>query len=72
MIKRRNEIGCDVCSLAFSEEVREPIVREENQSEDALIADLSIRALWEPEFSTCTYAVSYSNKSVENVSSEEC
>ncbi len=56
MIKRRNEIGCDVCSLAFSEEVREPIVREENQSEDALIADLSIRALWEPEFSTCTYA----------------
>ena len=74
VIKRHNEIRDvlgDVCSMAFSEIMREPIA---NDNESALLADLSVRGLWKPQVDSLidirvvnTDARSYLNKSVATV-----
>ena len=60
--------------LRLCEIVREPIVREANENESALLADLSVRGLWEPQVDSLidirvvdTDARSYLNKSVATV-----
>ena len=50
MIRRHNEIRDslgDLCSLTFGNAVKEPIVLEADGSSNALVADLSVRGVWQ-------------------------
>ncbi len=46
----RDSLG-DLCAMAFPEVIREPVVREADESNDvsSLIADLGVRGLWLPQ-----------------------
>ena len=42
----------DVSSLAWSQVIKEPLVREAQDGSDALIGDISIRGVWQPQSTT--------------------
>ena len=70
----RDALG-DIASMAYKDVVREPIVREANDSlgMPALIADLGVRGVWQPQTELFdirvvdTDAQSYTERSVEAV-----
>ena len=52
---RHNEIRdvlYDVSSLAWSQVIKEPLVKEAQDGSDALIGDISIRGVWQPQSTT--------------------
>ena len=52
---RHNEIMdvlYDVSSLAWSQVIKEPLVKEAQDGSDALIGDISIRGVWQPQSTT--------------------
>lgn len=77
VIQRHNEIRDslgDLCALSFPAIVREPVVREANDSASALVADLGVRGVWQPQTTTLidvrvvdTDAPSYVNNPVSKI-----
>ena len=75
--QRHNEVHDalgDMAALAYRDVVREPIVRESDESRgiNALVADLSIRGVWQPQTAALfdirvVYAQSYVGRSVQAV-----
>ena len=52
VIQRHNEVRDslgNICSLAYREVVKEPVVRQADESEGALIADLNVRGVWQSQ-----------------------
>lgn len=81
IIQRHNEIKDSlgdiyICALTFPEVVKEPVVREADESTgvSALVADLGIRGVWQPQTTALvdirvvdTDAPSYGNRPVINI-----